>query len=127
MFHVKRDAVFHVKRRAHRTLPIMGRLRAVMGAVRDAVALPRPVPLDFTAAPRARFAAAGYTPVDWYNTAVTRGLTGPMTRVRALEVAAVQRARNQICSIATLPLRTYRGLDVDTTVHTLLRQVDPDV
>jgi hypothetical protein len=127
MFHVKRDAMFHVKRRAHRTLPIMGRWRAVMGAVRDAVALPRPVVLDFTARPAARFAAAGYQPVDWYNTLASRENNGSISRNLALEVAAVQRVRNQVCSIGTLPIRTYRGLDVDTNVHTLLRQVDPDV
>ncbi|HYF71333.1 MAG TPA: hypothetical protein VD864_00855, partial [Nocardioides sp.] len=53
--------------------------------------------------------------------------SGPGARVGrldALSVAAVQRGRNEMCSIATLPLRLYRGLDV--VDHPLFRQFDPD-
>lgn len=92
--------------------------------MRGAVAVPR------MPGGAAAFSAATYRPVDAYlsllqNTSTS--LAGPVTRAQALSVAAVQRARNQVCSIATLPIHTYKGLQVDTTVHTLLRQIDPNV
>lgn len=43
---------------------------------------------------------------------------------QALSVAAVQRGRNEMASLATLPLRLYRGLNV--VDHPLFRQIDPD-
>ncbi len=43
----------------------------------------------------------------------------------AMQVAAVQRARNELCSIATLPLQLYSGPTVIES--SLLRQIDPDV
>lgn len=47
-----------------------------------------------------------------------------VSRELALSVPAVLRARNEACSVATLPLVLQRGLDrVD---HPLFRQIDPD-
>lgn len=48
------------------------------------------------------------------------------SRDQALQVAAVLRARNEIGSIATLPLRLYARTG-DTLESSLLRQIDPDV
>ncbi|HEY9417185.1 MAG TPA: phage portal protein, partial [Pseudonocardia sp.] len=53
------------------------------------------------------------------------GRNARISRADALSVAAVQRGRNELCAIATLPLRLYRGLDV--VPSPLLRQIDPDV
>lgn len=92
--------------------------------MRDAVAVPR------MPAGAASFSASTYQPVDAYLSllqSTSTSLAGPVSRAQALSVAAVQRARNQVCSIATLPVHTYRGLVVDTTTHTLLRQIDPNV
>lgn len=48
-----------------------------------------------------------------------------VSRDVALSVPAVLRGRNEVCSVATLPLVLRRGLDaVD---HPLFRQIDPDV
>jgi hypothetical protein len=48
-----------------------------------------------------------------------------VSRDVALSVPAVLRGRNEVCSIATLPLMLRRGIDpVD---HPLFRQIDPDV
>jgi len=93
------------------------------------VSLPRPLPAGMAATPRAYFAAPAYQPVDAYLTAYNAAsdMVGPVARKVALTVAAVTRARNQICSIATLPIYTYRGLTVDLTVHPLLRQINPNV
>lgn len=102
----------------------MGRWSAAWSVLRDAVAVPT------LPAAAATFAAAGYQPVDAYLALLRNAsaeLAGPVSRAQALSVAAVQRARNQICSIGTLPVYTYRGLTVDTTVHVLLRQIDPNV
>jgi phage head maturation protease len=48
-----------------------------------------------------------------------------VSRSEALSVAAVQRGRNELCAVATLPLRLYRGLDVIDSP--LLRQINPNV
>jgi hypothetical protein len=86
--------------------------------------LPRPLTLDLQ--PLETFAVGDLAPqpVDRLLTAMKNG-TGPVTRDQALSVAAVQRGRNELCSIATLPLRLYRGLDV--VPSPLFRQFDPDV
>jgi hypothetical protein len=63
-------------------------------------------------------------PIDRLLTAM-RNHEGPVNRDEALSVAAVQRGRNELCSIATLPLRLYKGLDV--VQSPLFRQYDPDV
>ena len=48
-----------------------------------------------------------------------------VSRDVALSVPAVLRGRNEVCSVATLPLVLSRGLDrID---HPLFRQIDPDV
>jgi hypothetical protein len=48
-----------------------------------------------------------------------------VSRDMALQVSAVQRGRNEICSISTLPLRLYSGLQVVNSP--LFRQFDVDV
>jgi hypothetical protein len=63
-------------------------------------------------------------PVDRLLTAL-RNEQGPVGRDEALSVAAVQRGRNELCSIATLPLQLYKGLDVQQSA--LFRQFDMDV
>ncbi|MEV6348567.1 phage portal protein [Actinoplanes sp. NPDC051851] len=102
----------------------MGWWSEVAARVRDAVAVPRPLTLDLQ--PLETFAAGDLAPqpVDRLLTAMKNG-TGPVTRDQALSVAAVQRGRNELCSIATLPLRLYRGLNVVDSA--LFRQYDPDV
>lgn len=52
--------------------------------------------------------------------------SGPVSRAQALSVPAVQRGRNMICSISTLPLTL---LDSENQKHRspLLQQLDPDV
>lgn len=100
----------------------MGWVAAAAQVVRGLVGLPRPITLDlqplqtFDTAPR---------PVDQVIAAMRNGDTSRVTRDLALSVAAVQRGRNELCSIATLPLRLYRGLDVVDAP--LFRQYDPDV
>lgn len=63
-------------------------------------------------------------PVDRLLTAMRNG-TGPVSRDEALSVAAVQRGRNELCSIGTIPLRLYRGTEVQNSP--LFRQFDPDL
>lgn len=100
---------------------IMGWMTAVAATVRDALGLPRPFVLDlspvqtFDDTPR---------PVADVIAAMMSG-TGRISRDQALTVSSVQRARNELCSIACLPLRQYRGNDVIPSP--LLRQIDPDV
>lgn len=50
---------------------------------------------------------------------------GAIDRESAMSIAAVQRGRDQLCSIGTLPLVNYRGLDV--VPNGFLEQPDPDV
>lgn len=50
---------------------------------------------------------------------------GPVSREDAMAVGAVERGRDVICSIATIPLATYRGLD--RVPSPFLDQPDPDV
>jgi HK97 family phage prohead protease len=99
----------------------MGWWNAVTGVVRDALSLPRPIVLDlepmhvFDDTPR---------PVADVLSAMAASI-GHVGRDQALQVAAVQRARNELCSIACLPLRQYRDLIVINSP--LLRQIDPDI
>jgi hypothetical protein len=88
--------------------------------VRDLVAVPRPITLEmeplhtFDTTPR---------PIDQVITQLQSATR--VSRDMALQVAAVQRGRNEICSISMLPLRLYRGLAaVD---NGLFRQFDVDV
>ncbi|WP_281182154.1 phage portal protein [Micromonospora mirobrigensis] len=55
-----------------------------------------------------------------------RGSAPRVGRTEALSVPAVQRGRNLICSIATLPLVQY-GPDRSVVTNLLLQQIDPDV
>jgi hypothetical protein len=90
--------------------------------MRDLVTPPRMITLDlepthtFDTAPR---------PVDMVLAAMKNGEMTVVSREAALSVAAVQRGRNEICSISTLPLRLYRGPAVVDSA--LFRQFDPDV
>jgi hypothetical protein len=99
----------------------MGWMRAAAAAVRDSLLPPR-VFLElgpehtFDTAPR---------PVDQVIASMRSGDTARVSRDEALSVAAVQRGRNEVCSISTLPLRLYRGLEVVDSA--LFRQFDPDV
>jgi HK97 family phage prohead protease len=104
-----------------RTLPTMGWWAATKQVVRDALSPPRPFVLDLE--PVATFDDTP-RPVAEVIAAMTASV-GRVSRDQALQVAAVQRARNELCSIACLPIRQYRGLDVITSP--LLRQIDPDV
>jgi hypothetical protein len=96
-------------------------MRAAAAMVRDMVMPPRAF-LDlgpehtFDTPPR---------PVDQVITSMRNGDLARVGRDQALSVAAVQRGRNEVCAIATLPLRLYRGLDVLDSA--LFRQFDPDV
>jgi hypothetical protein len=49
----------------------------------------------------------------------------PVSREDAMSVSAVERGRDEICSVATLPLLNLRGTDV--LPNTFLEQPDPDV
>lgn len=55
-----------------------------------------------------------------------RGSEAKVSRSQALSVSAVQRGRNLICSIATLPLIQY-GPEWRVVRNPLLEQLDPDV
>lgn len=50
---------------------------------------------------------------------------GPVSRDDALSIAAVERGRDELCSIASLPLVNYRGAEV--VPNSFLDQPDPDV
>ena len=103
----------------------MGRWAAAWQALSGAVAR---VPM--AGSPMGVMSGGTYQPVDAFLETlrtVETSLLGPVSRSAALSVAAVQRARNQICSIATLPIYTYKGLVIDLTKHPLLRQIDPNV
>lgn len=107
----------------------MGWMRAAGQMVRDLVSLPRTIPLElqplsgdlvtFDTAPQ---------PIDKLLTWMKSGGgndTSPVSRDAAMSVAAVQKGRNEICSIATLPLRLYKGNEIIDAA--LFRQFDPDV
>lgn len=99
---------------------LSGWARAAAAAVRDAIAPPR-MTLDLQ--PLHTFDLAPQ-PVDRLLASM-RANGGPLGRHDALAVAAVLRGRNELCAIATLPLRLYKGLSpVD---HPLFRQFDVDV
>jgi hypothetical protein len=99
----------------------MGWFAAAGQLVREVLGVPKMITLDL--GPAATFDTAPQ-PVDRLLTAMRSG-AGPIGRVEAMQVAAVQRGRNELCSIATLPLKLYRGLDVVQSA--LFRQYDPDV
>lgn len=89
--------------------------------LRELLSLPKPLILD---EPAAAFDSLP-RPIDRVIADMYAGTPGRVSREQALSVAAVQRGRNALCSIATLPLRQYKGLDVVTSPF--LSQIDPDV
>lgn len=90
--------------------------------LRELLSLPRPLGLDdapavgFDSAPR---------PIDRLFAELNASVSGRVSRTEALSVAAVQRGRNSLCSIATLPLVLYKGLEI--VQSPFLAQIDPDV
>jgi len=99
----------------------MGWIAAAAQLAREAFGVPRPITLDLD--PLRTFDSAP-APVDKVLAAMQANI-GTISRDDALQVAAVQRGRNELCSIATLPMRLYRGLDVIDSP--LFRQFDPNV
>jgi hypothetical protein len=103
----------------------VGRLSAIVDSVRTVLGMPRPLTLDLE--PLARFDLASDLapqPIDRLLAAMRNG-QGEVSRERALAIPAVQRGRNELCSIATIPLRLYRGSDVVDSP--MFRQFDLDV
>jgi phage head maturation protease len=101
----------------------MGWWGAAVQVARELVGMPRPLVLDL--APEHVYDAPP-RPIDQVITQMlSTGWGARISRPDALSVAAVQRGRNELAAIATLPLRLYRGLDV--VASPLLRQIDPDV
>lgn len=100
----------------------MGWLAAVGQQFRELLSLPRPLTPD--EAPAAEFDSAP-RPIDVVFAEMKAGTPGRVSRAEALSVAAVQRGRNALCSIATLPLLQYKGLDI--VESSFLKQIDPDV
>jgi hypothetical protein len=99
----------------------MGFVSAIVDSVRQALTLPRPMTLELQ--PMATFDTAPQ-PVDKLLASMRAGI-GPVTREYAMSVAAVQRGRNELCAIATIPIRLFQGTDI--VPSPLLRQFDPDV
>ena len=65
-------------------------------------------------------------PIDQAIQAAASTTNARVSRADALSVPAVQRGRNMLCSIATLPLE-QRGPDNGLVDNPLFRQLDPDV
>ncbi|MEU8220907.1 HK97 family phage prohead protease [Micromonospora taraxaci] len=96
-------------------------MAAVAAQVREVLSLPRPLtPEDHAAA---QFDSAP-RPIDRLFAEMSAAAPGRVSRSEALSVAAVQRGRNALCSIATLPLTQYKGLDIVRSPF--LEQIDPD-
>jgi hypothetical protein len=95
--------------------------RAAWSAMLDAVTPPRmvlelPAEHTFDTAPR---------PIDMLLTAMRNNTGTSVSREEALSVAAVARARNELCAISTLPLRLFK--DLAAVDSPLFRQFDIDV
>ncbi len=101
----------------------MGWLAAVGQQMREVLSLPRPLILDEM--PAQTFDSSPRPLAQLFAEMHASGPAARVGRAEALSVAAVQRGRNALCSIATLPLRLYRGLDIERSP--LLEQLDPDV
>lgn len=100
----------------------MGWWAAAGQLAREMIGVPRPIQLDLS--PARTFDSAP-RPIDRVI-AEARNLTGESVgRAEALSVAAVQRGRNELCAIATIPLQLYRGLSI--VDNPMFRQFDPDV
>ncbi|MDQ1700668.1 MAG: hypothetical protein QOG34_2531, partial [Frankiaceae bacterium] len=102
----------------------MGWIDAAKQVAHDLFRLPRPDRFLLELAPEQTFDTVP-RPVDQVIAAMRNQPAVRVDRENALSVAAVQRGRNELCSIATLPLRLYRGLDV--VDNPLFRQFDMDV
>jgi hypothetical protein len=101
----------------------MGFWTAAIDRVRGLVELPRPITLDMQ--PLHTYAAdLAPQPVDRLLASMRSG-NSPVSREEALSVAAVQRGRNELCAIATIPLRLYSGTEIIPSP--LMRQFDLDV
>jgi hypothetical protein len=97
-----------------------GWARRAYDVTMDALRVPSPLVLEM--APLHTFDTAP-RPVDRVIMSMRDGTS--VTREAALQVAAVLRGRNELCSIATLPLRQFLGSTVIDAP--LFRQFDPDV
>ncbi|WP_018214742.1 phage portal protein [Salinispora vitiensis] len=100
----------------------MGWLSAARQQLWELLSAPRPLALDEM--PQATFDST-VRPVDRVVADMHAGTPGRVSREQALSVAAVQRGRNSLCSIATLPLRSYKGLEIVRSPF--LEQIDPDL
>lgn len=81
----------------------------------------------FTAPASQTFSESAPKPIDvLFAEMLGRTSNAPVSRVDALSVPAVQRGRNLICSISTLPL-IERDSTGSTVRSPLLEQLDPDV
>lgn len=99
----------------------MGWLAAAGQQLRELLSLPKPISLELP--PAAEFDAP--RPIDLLFADMAAASPGRVSRAEALSVAAVQRGRNALCSIATLPLTLYKGLEIVRSPF--LEQIDPDV
>lgn len=82
---------------------------------------------EFLGFPTVAFTDSPPRPIDQVIMEMVGAGTEPkVSRTEALSVPAVQRGRNLICSIATLPLIQY-GPDQQVVDNRLLSQIDPDV
>jgi hypothetical protein len=100
----------------------MGWWSAAAQTVRSLVALPRPITLDLQ--PLTTF-DYGPRPIDQLLMAMRTGETRRVSREDALAVPAVQRGRNELAAIATLPLKLFFGQQ--PVPHPLFAQFDVDV
>lgn len=88
------------------------------GRVRSWLAVPTPLPAVTFSDPTPR-------PIDQMFMDL-RGLSGSVSRGEALSVPAIQKGRNLLCSIASLPL-VQKGPDNTVVRNPLLEQIDPDI
>jgi phage head maturation protease len=103
----------------------MGWIAAAWDTVTRALSPSPPFVLELE--PAATFASteSAPRPIDQVLAAMSGLSNTRVGRTEALQVAAVQRGRNELCAIGTLPLRLFNGLNI--VQHPLFRQTDPDV
>jgi HK97 family phage prohead protease len=75
--------------------------------------------------PRTAAFSSGPMPIDQMFMEL-RGLTGPVGRAEALSVPAIQKGRNLLCSISTLPM-VQKDASNTRVRNPLLEQFDPDI
>lgn len=100
----------------------MGWWSAAAQTVRSLVALPKPITLDLQ--PLTTF-DYGPRPIDQVLMAMRTAEPRAVSREEALAVPAVQRGRNELAAIGTLPLKLFYGQQ--PVPHPLFRQFDVDV